>query len=236
MRDGARAWTDDGLFRNDRRLGLRGGVNRVSHEIVNRDGAIENRARAENRAALYDGSFINAGIPADQDFIFDNHRQRADRFEDATNLRRGGNVAVAADLGATPNERVRIDHRAFTNVSADIDEHRRHANHAAADVTSIANAGTAGNDAHAVGSREPTRRVGGLVKKRLFRGVDRHVGDGAHSKAQQDSLFHPGVNAPAGFRGGIGLGSAYFAAIQRGFEIAEEPEMFFFVLSRSFVK
>src|SRR2546423_13948420 len=130
---------------------------------------------------------------------------------------------------------MRVDHRAFTNVSADIDEHRRHANHPAADVTAIANAGAAGNDAHTGGSRERTRRVGGLVKKRLFGGVDRHVSDGAHSKAEQDSLFHPGVSAPAGFRGGIGLGSANFASIERGFEIAEEPEMFFFVLSRSFV-
>ena len=151
-------------------------------------------------------------------------------------MRRGGNVAVAADLGATPDQSMRIDHRAFTNVSTDVHEHRRHANHAAADVTTIANAGATGNDAHTVGSRERTHRVGGLVKERLLRGVDRHISDGAHSKAKQDSLFHPGVRAPAGFRRGIRFGSANFAAIQRGFEIAEEPEMFFLVVSWSFVK
>src|SRR5437762_13435750 len=111
MRDGARAWNDDGFFRNDQRLGIAGCIDRVTNEIVNRDGAIENRARAENGAALHDGSLINAGIPTEQDFVLDNHRQRSDGFEDATNLRRGGNVAVAADLAATPNQSMPIDHR-----------------------------------------------------------------------------------------------------------------------------
>src|SRR5712692_1385822 len=143
---------------------------------------------------------------------------------------------MAADLGATPNKSVRIDHRAFTNVSADVYEHWRHANHTAADITAIANARTAGNDAHAVGSRERANGIGGLIEEGLLRNVDGHVGDGAHSKAKQNSLLHPGVGAPAGFRGGIGFGSANFTPVQRGFEIAEKPLMFLFVMRWSFVK
>src|SRR5437667_700373 len=122
MRDGARAWNDDGFFRNDQGLGIAGCIDRLANEIVNRDGAIENRARAENGAALHDGSLINAGIPTEQDFVLDNHRQRSDRLENATNLRGCRDVAVAADLGATSNQSMRIDHRAFTNVSTDVYE------------------------------------------------------------------------------------------------------------------
>jgi len=175
MRDGARAGHDDGFFWNDERLGLGGCVDLVADEIVNGDGAIEDRSRAKNSTALHDGTFINAGISAHQDFVFDNHRQRADRLKDAADLGACGNVAVAADLGATPNERMRIDHRAFTNVSTDIDEHRWHADHATADITSIANAGTAGNDAHAVGEEvKRANGISGLIEEGLLRGVDGH--------------------------------------------------------------
>src|SRR5260370_8632404 len=97
--------------------------------MVNGDGAIENRAGAKNGAALHDGTFINTGISTNQDFVLDNHRQCSDRLKDAADLRTCGNVAVAADLGATPTQSVRIDHRAFTNVTADVYEHWRHPNH-----------------------------------------------------------------------------------------------------------
>src|SRR5204863_8657657 len=56
------------------------------------------------------------------------------------------------------------------------------------------------------------------------------------SKPQQNSLLHPGIRAPAGFRGGIGFSGANFAAIQRRLEITEKPLMFFFVMRRRFVK
>src|SRR5216117_4036697 len=65
---------------------------------------------------------------------------------------------------------------------------------------------------------------------------DGHVCDRTHAKAKQNSLFHPGVCAPAGFRGSIRFGRANFTAVQRRFEVTEEPMMFFFVVSRSFVK
>src|SRR6267143_1291710 len=168
--------------------------------------------------------------------VFNNYRQRPNRFEDTTDLRAGGNVAVAADLRATPNEGMRINHRAFSYVRAHIHKHGRHANDSAANVAAIANAGSARNDADAVRGRERARGIGKLVKERLLRGIDGHVDDTAHAKSEENSLFDPGVCPPSGFRGGVWFGCADFPAIQPGREIAEKPEVLFFIVRRGFVK
>src|SRR5260370_42470305 len=65
-------------------------------------------------------SLVNARISTNQDFVLDNHRQRANRLENAADLRSRGNMAVAANLGAAPDESVRIDHRALAHISANI--------------------------------------------------------------------------------------------------------------------
>ena len=52
-------------------------VNRIAHQIVHRDRTIQNRSSPQHRAPLHDRSLIHAGIPADQHFVFNNHRQRA---------------------------------------------------------------------------------------------------------------------------------------------------------------
>src|SRR5438477_8287095 len=236
MRDGSRPRYHDGFLRDDERLGFAGRVDFVANQVVNRNRAIENRAGAKDGAPLHDRSFIDSGISANQNFVFNDPRKRANRFKNATDLRSRGNMAVTADLRATSNERVGIDHGAFANVSPHVHEHRRHANHAAANVTAIANAGAARNNAHAVGSRERTRWIRRLVEEGLLHGINGHVRDGAHSKPQQNSLLHPGVRTPAGFRGRIGLSSPNLTAIQSCLEIAEEPLMFFFVMRRRFVK
>src|SRR6267142_3210558 len=158
--------------------------------------------------------------------VFNNYRQRPDRFEDATDLRAGGNVAVVADLRATPNQGMRINHRAFSYVRANIHKHGWHANDSTANVAAIANAGAAGNDAHAIRGRERARGIGRLVKERLLQGIDGHVGDSAHAKSEENSLLNPGVCPPSGFREGVRFGCADFPAIQPGLEIAEEPEVF----------
>src|SRR5882762_4530014 len=50
-------------------------------------------------------------------------------------------------------------------------------------------------------------------------------------------LEPPGtMRTPSAFRGGVWFGCADFPAIQPGLEIAEKPEVFFFVVSRGFVK
>ena len=51
---------------------------------------------------LHDGAFVDAAVAADQHVVFDDHRQRAYRFEHAADLRCGREVAVLADLGTAP--------------------------------------------------------------------------------------------------------------------------------------
>src|SRR5260370_8688638 len=106
MRDGAGARHNDCFFRNNQRLSLGGRVNSLSNEIVNRDGAIQDRASAEDSASFHDSSFINTGIPTNQDFILDNYRQRADRLKNSTDLRSRRNVAITPDLRSTANHPV----------------------------------------------------------------------------------------------------------------------------------
>src|SRR5437870_5468271 len=154
----------------------------------------------------------------------------------SANLRPRRNVAALPHLRATANERVRINHRAFAHIRPHVHEHRRHANHAAANVGSVANARAPRNDAHFIGSRESPNRISGFVEERLFGGVNGHVRDGTHAKAKKDSLLHPGVDAPTGFRRGVGLRRANFAAVQCRLEITEQPVMFLFVVLRRLVE
>src|SRR5260370_33643999 len=91
-------------------------------------------------------------------------------------------MAVAANLGATPNKSVRIDHRAFSHISPHVDKHRRHANHAPADVTAIADARAARNDADAIGSWKCANATSGLVAETLLRRGDGPIGNSAHAK------------------------------------------------------
>src|SRR5580692_8227638 len=185
---------------------------------------------------LHDGSFIYASIASHEHVVFNDHRHRAYRFEHATNLRTGGDMAVASELRAAPNQRMRVNHRAVADVRADVDEHWRHANHPAPNVRAVANARSAGYDADAVGNRDGANRIRRLINERLARGVDRHIHDHTHAKSEQDSFFHPGVDAPTRRRGNIRLRRAHFAAINGVLELAEEPEMFFVVLSRWLVE
>src|SRR2546429_1831017 len=109
-------------------------------------------------------------------------------------------------------------------------------NHAAANVGSVANARAPRNDAHFIGSRESPNRISGFVEERLFGGVNGHVRDGTQAKAKKDSLLHPGVDAPTGFRRGVGLRRANFAAVQCRLKITEQPVMFLFVVLRRLVE
>jgi len=198
MSDGAGAGDDDGFFGDAERLSVGGGVDAVVNQIVDGNGAIEDGAGAEDGAAFDDGTFVDAGVAAKEDLVFDDDGKRADGFENAADLCTSGDVAMAADLRAAPDQRVGIDHGVFANVRADVDEHGRHADHAATEEGAIADAGAAGNDADAVGESEGANGIGGLVVEGLFRGVDGHIDDGSHAKAEKNSLFHPGISAPAG--------------------------------------
>src|SRR5947207_1627698 len=75
MRDGSRPRYHDGFLRDDERLGFAGRVDLVANQVVNRNRAIENRAGAKDGAPLHDRSFIDSGISANQNFVFNVHRQ-----------------------------------------------------------------------------------------------------------------------------------------------------------------
>jgi hypothetical protein len=121
-----------------------------------------------------------------------------------------------ADLRATADERVGIDHRSFVDISADVDEHRRHASDAAADVRAIANGRTAGHDANPIRELEQLAREGVLIEERT------HFNDAAVLESGQDALLHPGVHPPSAGRVGIGLGRANRAIIQPCLELAKQ--------------
>jgi hypothetical protein len=78
-------------------------------------------------------------------------------------------MAVASDLRAAPDQRVRIDHRAFADVGAHVDEHWRHAHDATADEAPIANARATWHDADAVTYANRAQRVRGFVDEALLR-------------------------------------------------------------------
>ena len=73
------------LGNNERNVGT-GAINGLANEIVNRRGAIQNCSAAQNGAALHNRSLIHAAISTDQHFIFNDHRQRADRLQHAADL------------------------------------------------------------------------------------------------------------------------------------------------------
>src|SRR5580658_7804980 len=99
-------------------------------------------------------------------------------------------MTIHADLRATSHQRMRIDHRTVAHPAPGVDVHRRHARHAAANKTTIANARSTRNNANSAIGCEALYRKRGLVEPWLPGGIDRHVDYRAHTKAKQDSLFH----------------------------------------------
>src|SRR5208283_2481260 len=120
---------------------------------------------------------------------------------------------------------MRIDQRILADIRAHVHKHRRHADDAARDVRAYANAGAAGNNAHAVRGGNRLHRIGGLIEEGLAARVNGHVHDRAHAKAEENALFHPGIDAPTGGRSRVGLRSADFTAIQARLEGPEQREV-----------
>ena len=224
--DGAGAGYDYRIFGDDQRLVAGCRVDGVANEIVDGDRAVEDCAGAENGAAFDNRAFINSGVPTNYNIVFNNHGKRAYWLEDSADLRAGGDVAIAADLRAGADEGVGIDHGVFPDEGTDVDEHGGHADYAAGDVSTVPNAGTSRDDTDAVGGGEGVKRVGGFVKEGELCGIDRHIHDRAHAKAEEYAFFHPGVGAPSCGRRRVRFGSANCAAIQRILEGCEEGVMF----------
>ena len=197
----------------------------VANQVVDGGGAIEDGSGADDRAALDDGAFVDAAIAAHQDVVLDDHRHGAHRLQHAADLAGGRDVAVPAHLRAASHQGVRIHHGSVVHPGAHVDVHGRHTYHALADIAAVADAGTAGHDAHVSPLAEALDRECGFVEERLAFRIDRHVDDRAHAEAQQDALFHPGIHAPAGAGFGARLRGAYAAFVERGFEPLEQEEI-----------
>lgn len=148
----AGAGYDDGVFGDDQRLIVARRIHGIANEIVDGDGAVENGAGAEDGAGFNDSAFVDSRIPTNDDVIFNDNGKSADGFKYSTNLRARGDVAIAANLRARADQGMRIDHRVFTDVSTHIDEHWRHADHAASDMSAVTNTGATRNDANTVGN------------------------------------------------------------------------------------
>src|ERR1035441_2428970 len=125
----------------------------------------------------------------------------------STGSRRQLTVAMSADLGATAHQGVRIDHGAVVDVCADVDVHGRHAGDVLAEGCAFAHAGSAGHDADVLLRADPLHRISVLVAE--AERAHRHVDVDAHPEAQQDALFHPRIDAPAGGRLWVRFGGAY---------------------------
>src|SRR5260221_9229950 len=136
---------DDSLLRNHQRLIVGRHVHRISHQIIDWSRRVKDGASSEHRAFFHHRAFVHSAIPANHHLIFDDHRHCADWLDHPADLRARRDVALLSDLRATSNKDVRIHHGSFVNVRADVDKHRRHADHAARHKAAIANAGASGN-------------------------------------------------------------------------------------------
>ena len=67
-----------------------------------------------------------------------------------------------------------VDHCVLVDVGAGVDEHRRHAHHAGCDISTVANTGSAGHDAHAILGRKLSDGISILVEKLQRRTGRRH--------------------------------------------------------------
>ena len=181
-------------------------------EVEDGSAAGEDGSGGQDRAAADDGSLVDAGVAADQHVVFNDYGAGVDGLQDAADLGGGAEVDALADLGAGANQGMGVDHGALIDPGAGIDVHGRHADHAAGDVGSGADGGAAGNHADAVAGTEMADRVGALVNIR--EAACGQLLKDAETKAEQDALLDPGVDAPAGGRGGVRRGSTEFAALQ----------------------
>ena len=127
------------------------------HGVEQRRRSRQNHAGAQHGARAHLRAFVDAAVSADQHVVLDDHGRGVDRLQHAADLRGGADVYALADLRAGAHQRVRVDHRAFVDVGADVDEHRRHADHGRRDVGSAAHRRASGNHAHLLAGGEVPR-------------------------------------------------------------------------------
>src|SRR6266705_111021 len=116
-----------------------------------------------------------------------------------------------ANLRTRTDQGVTVNHCAFIDIGARIDEHGRHADDAGSNVSAVTDAGSARNNANPIVRRKCSDWVGVLVEK-LQRGTRwRHLNNRSHAKAEQNPALDPGVCLPVA--AGIAFSSADLAAV-----------------------
>ncbi len=157
-------------------------------------------------------ALVYPAVPADQNVVLNHHGHGAHGFQNSADLRSRRDVAIAPNLSATANQRMRIDHGSVVDVSAGVDVHRRHAGDATAHIATIPQTGAARHHSNTAVRVQVFRRVGVLIEE-LERPCSRHFNDSTNAEAEQDAFLDPRIHSPAGWGGGIGFGCANAAFV-----------------------
>src|SRR5215813_6062012 len=107
-----------------------------------------------------------------------------------------------ANLCATADEGMGINHRAFIDVSADVHIHRRHADHRLRQVCTRPYRRPPGNDADALLRRKFPSGIGLFVYEGEIATGCRKL---PQAETKQNALFYPRIHAPTGLRSRIWL-------------------------------
>src|SRR5579883_2107162 len=94
LSNSAGAGDDDCIFRNDEWLFVCGLVDGAAHNVINGRGAVQDNAGAEYGAAFDHRAFVDAGVAAHQDVVFDDDGHSAHGFQYAADLRGRRDVAI----------------------------------------------------------------------------------------------------------------------------------------------
>src|SRR5262249_25740998 len=117
---------------------------------------------------------------------------RINRLQDASDRRGRAQVHALPNLCTRPDERVRINHRAFVDVGANIDEHRRHADNGRSYVGPHAYRRPSGHDSDAIGNRKPASREGVFIDEAEALAAS-HQREFSEPEAEEDALLDPNV-------------------------------------------
>ena len=95
---------------------------------------------ARHRAFADDDAFDDFGARADEAIVLDDRRIGLQRLQHAADADAAGEMHILADLGAGADRHPGIDHRAFVDIGAEIDE-GRHQHDAGRDIGRAADDG-----------------------------------------------------------------------------------------------
>src|SRR5437879_7430978 len=98
-----------------------------------------------------------------------------------------------SNLSARSDQSMRVHHRAFIDIRADINEHRRHTDDISCDIDAIANRRSARHNANSIASSEGFCRKCIFIEKMKFL-RNRTVFHDTNSEGQQDAAFDPQIS------------------------------------------